>query len=354
MASTRGWSAEKLVKKCDVFLILVDESSSMHLAGDEASKIKEAKEFLREINKLIPSADYKGALAGYNHNDNFEDILGYKVYVPLEKYSRKAFAKGIEKVHATICSSSLAYGIDVASKILSGSTGKIHILILSDGMDTKLYHKSVKEAVSDLKNAVKGTPCIYAVQFGDSDEGSENLEAAVKYAGCGKVLSYSEAMEKKKSLVREVFGYTTATRTPTKDTDGDGVPDNIDKCPNTPKGAKVDSRGCWQIGMVHFGIDSYEIKPEYIPVLEEVLEVLKENPELKIEVIGHTDALGDEAHNSNLSLERAQEVKKWLCSHGVSCDRIIAKGMGSRSPIADNSTPEGRAKNRRVEFKIIR
>lgn len=349
-----GTAKSSVVKKCDVFLILVDESSSMHLAGDEAPKIEEAKNTLEKVNELIPNASYRGALAGYNHNDEWEDVWGYKLYVPLGRYSKTAFSSAIPQIHATVCYSSLAYGIDVASSVLSGSQGRTHVVIFSDGIDTRSYYKSLTQTVSSLKKAVKGKVCIYAVQFGDSDEGRENLESAVELAGCGKVFSASDVAEDTEGFVKEVFGYVTVAKAAVKDTDGDGVPDDKDRCPNTPKGAKVNSEGCWQIGMVHFDLDSYKIKPEYIPVLEEVARVLKANPELKIEVIGYTDSLGSEAYNMKLSLKRALEVKKWLCSHGISCDRIIAKGMGEKNPIADNSTPEGRAKNRRVEFKIIR
>ena len=82
--------------------------------------------------------------------------------------------------------------------------------------------------------------------------------------------------------------------------------------------------------------------------------ILKENPNIKVEVGGHTDNLGPEKANQKISEKRALSVKKYLMDKfNISGDRLIVKGYGSTKPIADNKTQEGRSKNRRVEFKII-
>jgi len=80
---------------------------------------------------------------------------------------------------------------------------------------------------------------------------------------------------------------------------------------------------------------------------------MKTNPELKIEIIGHTDSTGPEDYNQRLSELRARVVADWLIRNGINSKRIKAIGKGESEPIADNSTPEGRAKNRRTEIRII-
>ena len=135
------------------------------------------------------------------------------------------------------------------------------------------------------------------------------------------------------------------------DSDNDGVPDYIDQCPYTPEGSKVDEKGCLVEAKleIHFDLDSAKIKPEYYPEIEKFAKYLKENPDVKIEIQGHTDSLGSAEYNLKLSQKRAEAVKKILVEKfGISPDRIIAKGYGESKPIASNDTPEGRAKNRRV------
>jgi OOP family OmpA-OmpF porin len=138
------------------------------------------------------------------------------------------------------------------------------------------------------------------------------------------------------------------------DSDGDGVYDDKDKCPGTPAGAEVDERGCWVIRTVMFDFDKYNIKEEFYPRLNKVVEVLEKNPALKIEIEGHTDSMGRAKYNQALSERRAQAVKDYLVNKGISSDRLMPVGYGLTRPIASNDTDEGRAKNRRVQLTPIK
>lgn len=95
------------------------------------------------------------------------------------------------------------------------------------------------------------------------------------------------------------------------------------------------------------------VKKESIPELNRVTRLIKANPDLKIEIAGHTDVIGSAEYNKKLSLQRAKTVVDYLVKNGVDPDRLVYKGYGFNKPVADNSTPEGRQKNRRTEFKII-
>jgi OOP family OmpA-OmpF porin len=138
------------------------------------------------------------------------------------------------------------------------------------------------------------------------------------------------------------------------DSDGDGVPDNLDKCPDTPKGAKVDERGCWAyLGAVLFEVNKADLRPQVFPALDNAVEVMMKNPDLKVEIQGHTDSTGPAAYNQALSERRARSVYDYLVERGVPSGRLIIKGYGLTRPAYPNTTKEGRAKNRRVEFAPV-
>jgi OOP family OmpA-OmpF porin len=136
------------------------------------------------------------------------------------------------------------------------------------------------------------------------------------------------------------------------DKDGDKVPDDKDVCPGTPKGVKVDERGCWVLGQDYlFDFDKATIKKQYYPILDDVVKVMVENPTMNVKLEGHTDSIGAAAYNKKLSEKRANAVKKYLIDKGgVAPSRLSTVGHGEDSPIAPNNTKEGRAKNRRVEL----
>ena len=141
------------------------------------------------------------------------------------------------------------------------------------------------------------------------------------------------------------------------DDDGDGVPNSIDRCPNTPKGDKVDAYGCTikdeiRLPGVTFATNSAELTPESDTVLGYAVTTLKHHPEFVIEVDGHTDSVGTDKYNLGLSQRRAQSVLDYLKGHGVT-NTLTAKGYGKADPIDDNRTAEGRLANRRVALKVV-
>ena len=104
---------------------------------------------------------------------------------------------------------------------------------------------------------------------------------------------------------------------------------------------------------VLFEFGQADIKAAFYPLLDEGAEILKRNPTMKIEIQGHTDNVGSEAFNQRLSENRANAVKEYLISKGISADRLKAVGYGESNPIAPNDTEEGRAMNRRVGMKVL-
>lgn len=145
---------------------------------------------------------------------------------------------------------------------------------------------------------------------------------------------------------------------PDPDSDGDGVPDSADACPGTGQGVQVDSRGCELervilLKGVTFALNSNQLAGESAEVLVEVAESLKRYPAQKVEVAGHTDSQGNAAYNRSLSQKRADAVRDYLIEQGVPAENLSARGYGEDSPLADNTTAEGRAQNRRVELHLV-
>ena len=134
------------------------------------------------------------------------------------------------------------------------------------------------------------------------------------------------------------------------DVDNDGVLDPLDKCPQTPETAEVDENGCWATPDILFDFDSDSIKPQYYTAIEVIVGVLERNPGVKVEIQGSTDNTGPESYNQMLSEKRARAVKEFLVSKGIEPQRLKAVGFGATQNIASNENDAGRALNRKAGF----
>ncbi|MEJ2540459.1 MAG: OmpA family protein [Gemmatimonadota bacterium] len=147
------------------------------------------------------------------------------------------------------------------------------------------------------------------------------------------------------------------------DSDNDGIFDDQDRCPNTGAGVQVDGVGCpilfeneateLILEGVTFRTSSSELTANSETILDRVAESLVGNPDIRVRVEGHTDSTGPEDFNMTLSQARAESVVAYLQSRGVPARQLEAVGVGPADPIAPNNTPEGRARNRRVELQRI-
>jgi outer membrane protein OmpA-like peptidoglycan-associated protein len=150
---------------------------------------------------------------------------------------------------------------------------------------------------------------------------------------------------------------------PYKDSDNDGLLDKDDDCPNTPgpksnKGCPVIEKEVIEVLKTAFDNLGFELGKDIILAgsfasLDELAGVLTKKSTWKLQISGHTDNVGDDDSNLILSKKRAEAVKDYLISKGITTERFITEYFGETKPIADNATPEGRAKNRRVEMKLV-
>lgn len=117
--------------------------------------------------------------------------------------------------------------------------------------------------------------------------------------------------------------------------------------------AEIEKSGSVAVYGITFDTGKATINPQSETVLNEIVTLMKDNGEWRFEVQGHTDNVGAAAANATLSQQRAAAVVSWLTKNGVEASRLVAKGYGDTAPVADNTSDEGRAKNRRVELKKI-
>lgn len=160
----------------------------------------------------------------------------------------------------------------------------------------------------------------------------------------------------------DIDGHQDVDGCPDRDNDADGLEDVNDRCPNEP--GPRDENGCPRVYQdvevtreairihqkIHFEFDRAVIRPVSYPILNTVAQVLRDYPDIEIEIQGHTDSRGRDDYNMRLSQQRAEAVRQYLIEQGISASRLTARGYGEERPIDTNQTSAGRAANRRVEF----
>jgi len=317
--------------------VILDASDSMYAP----EKYPVARALVQSFVEGMPPNGYDVGVTVFGSEDT-DDWLVHQLS-PFNRPDTLNFVDGIYHVGGT---TPLAHAIRSLEPQLNTVSGTGAIVIFTDGETN--YEKTI-EAAKSLRETYPGQLCIYAVFLGEDFEGRLLLGDLVNVTGCGRgwLVDKVNSIEGMESMVRTIFfgGYG--------DEDGDGVPDNIDECPGTPRGAEVDERGCWVLSGVLFATDRYEIRPEYEGLLDDVAGVLRANPNLRIRIEGHTDSRASDGYNQTLSERRAGAVEDALVARGINASRLETRGYGETRPIAPNTTPENMQKNRRVELTPV-
>jgi OmpA-OmpF porin, OOP family len=342
--------ATGMVKKVDNFVIVFDPSASMttvYEASDGSTadhtdymytKFKFAKQLVNCFNKTIPDLELVSLLTTF----------GYPVYSRLdygpEPYEQDEYARNLNKIFDADGASPLSPTLDDIGKNLFKLPGKKAVIIISDGED---MGKKEIIAAQELKTRYGDDICIYTIHIGNDKSGRQIMEKIAVAGKCGLSVKGDSLLSKAKmdELVTEIFLI--------KDSDQDGVPDIKDDCPDTLPGLKVDENGCWKLvalGDVLFDFDKYNLKPEGIKVLNQVVALLKKHNFLDLHISGHTDNFGSMPYNIILSKNRVHSGLNFIKNSGISPERLSISWHSFSIPVATNDNSAGRALNRRLEF----
>ena len=367
------------------FLIILEASSSMGEPCKGQTKFTVAREFVDRMNQTVPELGQNAGLRSFGHDDTVSEMLTTLAY-GMAPYSTTGLAAGLDKVTVPGGTSPLYKALYAAEKDLDQVPTKTALIVVSDGKDMA---KKTADYATMLKEKFGSSLCIYPVLVGGDAEGMALMQQLAVIGDCGFFSKAEDLLSgpamadfvetvflSKRKMVKPVVvlpmdqdndGVTDARdRCPNTppgvsvdawgcpfDSDKDGVYDYKDQCPGTPLGARVNALGCWILMDLLFDYDKSDIKPASFTELDHVVGILNKNSNLTIAIKGHTDSRGSAKYNQALSLRRANAVKAYLESKGISAQRLTAEGLGSAKPVASNKTDKGRAMNRRVELHPI-
>jgi OmpA-OmpF porin, OOP family len=344
-------------RQVDTFVVVLDTASSMERDFQTRRHSELARDIVARMNRVIPSLDYRAALLEFSEGScvGCDDAL--VLYGPA-LYRRDEFAAALAGYRTTgpeRRARRMGGGTEASRVILQGNPGRVALIFVSDAEN--ILHGRAFKAVQKLQGALGSRLCIYAIQVDRDRDGRTVMDTLVKVGGCGFTVNVDDisAPEAMDAYVKRVFLAPAAIRIAGApvltgpDSDGDGVPDSRDKCPDTPRGATVDADGCWEVRSVYFDSDQAVIKDPR--ALEEAVLVFKADPRMAGEVQGHTDSTASMEHNQKLSEARAAAVRDYFTRQGLAPERIRTRGFGETRPAASNDTFEGRALNRRAELQ---
>ncbi|HEX6431512.1 MAG TPA: DUF5723 family protein, partial [Niastella sp.] len=221
-----------------------------------------------------------------------------------------------------------------------------------------------KDECPDVAGEVTLAGCPDTDKDGIADKNDKCVDVAgtAKYNGCPIPDTDGDGINDEEDKCPQVAGIAKYNGCPIPDTDSDGINDEEDKCPTTP--GKPANNGCPEIKQdvvkkiaiaaksIYYMSGKDVIQKVSYPKLDVVVKILKADTALQISIEGHTDNKGNAVFNLKLSAKRAQAVKNYLVKKGISATRITAQGFGDSKPVAPNTTPAGRTKNRRVELHL--
>jgi OOP family OmpA-OmpF porin len=339
----------------DTFVVVFDASSSM--AENRSEKFFKAMDTVSHLNQTVPALGYNAGLVVFGSECMLGEKLARVAYGP-ETYSESGFANGLGDIKCAGGPTPMARGIDL-SKAEVGEAGRVALFLVSDF--TKVDAKAVNKAAESFKGDLGDRLCIYPIQVGNDPKGATLAQTLASLGGCGQSVN-ADSLASSAAMA----GYVSAallTDAPVQpvayvdpDSDGDGVLNDVDDCPNTPRGAKVNRRGCWILAgeNVLFNFNSAEFVGDDTYLMDEAARILIANPDIKVEIMGHTDNVGNPEYNRRLSERRAQAVHDYFLALGIADERMDVRGFGADVPLVPNDTAENRALNRRVELRAFR
>lgn len=356
--TAKAFDTSKYDSKLDNFLILFDASSSMVHKYYGVRNFEIGQELVNRLNATIPELGQQAGLRSFGHAPEVSKNKT-ELFYGMERYSTQNLDAGFKKISAPGGVSRIDLALGAVEKDLEKFSDKKNALIIIT--DNYKLPTETLPSLQALKSLYGSSLCIYVIFVGDVPAAAAEHKGFNKLLDCGGYFASHDLLSSAAmaDFVEDVFlkekpapvVKQPAPVKPKKDSDGDGVYDDDDKCPGTPIGAKVNAFGCWTLDQVLFDFDKADIKPSAHGLLDDVVMILEKNPSMTVTLQGHTDNVGTPEYNMALSIKRAQAVKTYLAENGIDADRMTTEGFGFTMPVSFNDSEFGRSLNRRVDIK---
>ena len=324
-------SKEAFIKQADNFIVLFDSSRSMAetYPGSGGQKIEAAKEILRQQNAILPNLDWNAGLYTFTP---------WKEYYTVAPYDKQAYGQAIDSLPSTRTSSDivqqptpLADGIDRLNPILSKLSGRTAVFVFTDGTYQRVAPKKLWPMDAARQVVQDHDVCFYFISSAKTGKPQKLLSDMSGVNACSRVIPFDDVY--KKPVYGAGFLYVVKS-----------TQDIVTTTETRIAGVKMPD--------VRFDFNKFNVLPEYQDDLNKLADFLKSNPNTNVVMAGFTDNVGSEEYNLPLSQRRVESVANYLEQQGVGMDQMTLLWYGQTNPIADNSTPEGRAMNRRVEVAV--
>ena len=326
------------VAKPEHFVVVFDGSSSMGEPYEGQlntghSKFAVAKDLVDRMNVTMPALPIQGGITAFGVSKApVTTVYG------MTDYTQDGFAEGMGRVSAPSGTTPIGLGLAEAGNLLKEAQGDLAVIVFSDGKENTTTTAAL-DAANALKDEFGDRLCLYTVFVGNEESGRKLMSDLAATSACGSATSADDLASAgaMAAFVKEVF----LEEAPAKP---------------APKPAPLPApqpKISWILSGVTFALDSAVVRDEAKEVLQNDIRILRENPQIRVEVQGHTCDLGDADYNRNLSDRRANAIKDYLVSQGIGADRLTARGYGEERPRFPNDSETNRAKNRRVELVVV-
>ena len=326
--------------KVDNFVVVFDGSSSMGEAYEGAvhtghTKFAVAKDLVHRMNVTMPALPIQGGMTAFGLNPNVSKAPTETVF-GLTDYTQAGLEEGLNTINTPGGTTPMGLGLASAGEMLQNTSGDVAVILFSDG-EENTYSTSAVEAAEALKQQFGGRFCLHTVFVGNTEKGREQMANLAATSDCGIATSTEDIVTSQgmANFVENVFLTAAAPK-----------PKPMAPAPAPLPQPKIS----WILSGVNFDFGSDVVRPDAKEILQSDIKSLKENPQLRVEIQGHTCDIGPAEYNLNLSDRRAKSIKAYLVSQGIAEDRLEARGYGEDRPRFPNDSAENRARNRRVEL----
>ena len=311
--------------KVESFVVVLDVSSSMGEDFQDRPKVQTAQDLVASFNATVPPAEFKSGLVTFGSGTGrcfgmgtAEGIYG------LANHDGDAFASALGSIDCAGGTTPMADGIDATAQMLSGVSGPVAVVVVSDFR--WVASSPVGRSVARLKEQHGENLCLHAVKVGDAAGSERLISNMINAPGCDSFVTAGDI-----ASADAMAGFVTSVLLAPLEYEKHSVAAtalfDFDKAVLTDQG-KAELQN----------LADY-IRGKGITVKD-------------IDVVGHTDGIGSAEYNQGLSERRAMAVKEFMVANGVDGSIIDVSGKGKSEPVASNDTEEGRAKNRRVEIHV--